>query len=133
MFLGASIASACNQQQPPSVACTAPRGYWQKPHFIGGLEMPKLEVTIDHDSFIYVKGQRVTLAQLESQLRRAATIHNPDVGVALDTEMGASCKTLEEVRDIVDRTTNCRQSGRCAEGSRVVWMNWPSPPDTPPS
>lgn len=92
-----------------------------------------MQVSVDHNSYVYVQGHRVSVGALEKQLRGAAAIHNPDVIVALDTEMGASCEMLDRVRDAIDRAMDCRDSGGCAEGSRLVWKNWPMQPGTPPS
>jgi hypothetical protein len=133
MSLGLTVTCACERHAPPSAACTAPRTYWQQPHNTDGLSPVQLQVSIDHNSFVYVQGGRVTVPELQRQLRGAAAIHNPDVIVALDTEMGASCGMLEKVRDAIDQAMDCRASGRCAEGSRIVWKNWPLPPGTPPS
>jgi len=123
----------CDSHPKIDRACTAPRGYWQQPHNIDGLERPYAQVSIDHASSLYLQGRRIGVGELEKQLRTAASIHSPEIDVFLDTEMGADCRTVEATRDLIDRTMNCRSSNQCAEGSREIWRNWPAPPGTPPS
>jgi hypothetical protein len=125
--------SACGRQKVTAKACTPPRDYWQSPHFIGGLDVPAALVSLDHQNHLYLWGKPITARQLSSELNKINKVTNPDVPVFLDTEMGADCAILDAVRDQIDRSLNCEASGRCAEGSRIVWKEWPIPPGTPPS
>ena len=114
-------------------ACTAPRTYWQQPHFTGGLETLVGQVSLDHRSQVYYAGKPVSLDQLSARLNAANKVTNPDLIILLDTEMGADCAILDSVRNRIDRAMNCKTSQRCAEGSRTVWNALPVPPGTPPS
>lgn len=133
-LLVASLVALCGcDSEPPSRACTPPRDYWQKPHFIGGLEPVRFQVTVDHQSRVDIGGRKASMDELAKHLALVAAIQNPAPQVLLDTEMGAECRTIEAVRHQIDRSMNCRTSGQCAEGSRTVWMELPLPPGTPPA
>jgi hypothetical protein len=132
-LLLALAVSACGRQEEPAKACTPPRDRWQSPHFIGGLEVPIVQITLDHRNRLYLSGKPITARQLAVELGEINKITSPDLQVFLDTEMGANCAMLDAVRDQIDRSLNCKASGRCAEGSRTVWKEWPIPPGTPPS
>jgi hypothetical protein len=132
-LLLALAVSACGQHEGAAKACTPPRDYWQSPHFIGGLAVPIAQVTLDHSNRLYLSGKPISARQLSVELDKINKVTAPDLQVFLDTEMGADCAMLDAVRDQIDRSLNCRASGRCAEGSRTVWKEWPIPPGTPPS
>jgi hypothetical protein len=129
------LLGSCHQPaaMPPATACTPPRADWQAPHFIGGLDAPYSQVSIDHASNVYLDGRRVTLAGLKSALGQSRLVGPPRYDVFLEAEMGARCQMVDAVRDHMAEALNCPQSGRCAEGSRAVWFRWPVPPGTPPS
>lgn len=133
MFVVLLALAACAKAPVADKACTPPRDYWQKPHFIRGLDPLSLQVTIDHQNQIYLSGKPISQTELKKQLTHVASIDNPVVDVFLETEMGADCEVLKTVRDLIDQSMNCRQSGQCAEGSRTVWNEWPPPPGSPAS
>ena len=114
-------------------ACTPPREYWQKPHYIGGLIAPYTRISLDHQNHVFMSGKLATPQQLTAELEKLYAVTNPDMPILLDTEMGADCAALEALRNKIDRAMKCRASGRCAEGSFVVWMETPPAPGTPPS
>jgi hypothetical protein len=97
------------------------------------LEAPRISFEIDHNSKLYQDGKPLPLGELSSRLEQIAKLKNPDVRVHLETEMGASCTTVEKVRDLFEQHLDCNEYGQCAEGIKDVWRNWPVPPGTPPS
>ena len=52
----------------------------------------------------------------------------------LGAEMGVACRDLEAIRDLMEKTLECRQPySKCAEGLMPVWQKIPLPPGTPPA
>ncbi|WP_309660992.1 hypothetical protein [Sphingomonas sp.] len=126
--------TACSRSPADVSACAAPRANWQKPHCIEcGLETPRISFEIDRNSNLYQNGKPISLAEMSKQLGEIGKIDNPRIQVQLETEMGASCTTVERVRDLFDQHLQCGEFGQCAEGIKDVWREWPVPPGTPPS
>jgi hypothetical protein len=71
------------------------------------LETPNVSFEIDHDSQLYENGKPISLAVNSKDLIEIGNIDNPRVQVHLETEMGASCTTVEKVRDLFDRHLQC--------------------------
>ncbi len=126
-LIGIGLAlAACARSDPQ--ACRPPRDYWQKPHNFLGLRPPANDVSLTHDGTIYWNGERVTRQQLSRYLKESHRL-NPEPDVFLQTEMGASCRDLEAVRDRMDQALECKRDGaHCAEGIKTVWRNMPDPP-----
>lgn len=122
--------AACSRHEPR--ACEAPRSYWEKPHNFGGIEPPLITVVaLNHGGLIYWNGTTVSPARLSEYLKTSHRL-NPEPHIFLETEMGVSCRTLEAVRDQMDRALECRKPGSCcSEGIRSVWEDLPSPPGSP--
>lgn len=130
LLVADAVLSGCSADGPR--ACTPPRSYWQRPHNFAGL-MPKMnEVAIDHAGGLYWNGEPVSPQQLNGFLTVSHSL-NPEPVVFLQTEMGASCKHVEKLRDRMDEALECRKSNRCAEGIVSVWRELPTPPGTPVS
>jgi hypothetical protein len=131
-LLAASLAACSNQPEHPR-ACAPPRFYWQQPHNIDGLPQPHVTVQIDHNSKIYFEGAPFRMDELTYQLSMMPKFGPPRVDVYLETEMGADCAVVEQVRNAFDKELNCKASGQCAEGIRSLWQRWPVKPGTPPT
>lgn len=88
-------------------------------------------VSLTRNDDIYWNGQRISEKQLAQYLELSRKL-NPEPEVLLETEMGASCHAVENVRDQMDRWLDCKKPyPRCAEGIESVWRNLPTPPGTP--
>ena len=95
--------------------------------------MPGVSYEIDHNSRIYQDGRLITMDQLSERLSRIGKIDNPRIQVHLETEMGADCATVEQVRDLFEQHLDCSEFGQCEEGNKDIWRRIPVPPGTPPS
>lgn len=127
------LVSACSTEKHDEQACSPPRENWQQPVNTDVIDFPKLDVAVDRRSRIFIEGTEVSLAELANRLRQVPHDEAPTMRVFLETEMGASCDTIDSVRDTFEGSLNCRQPFRCNEGIQNLWRHWPIPPDSPPS
>ena len=113
--------AACSKAPDDQRACTAPLANWNKPHPHMGPERATLRIALDHNGNMYLDGARLDSASLAKMLREASHIGPPDPVFILETEMGAPCPRLNEVRDIMTRELKCGSGGHCDEGAMSVW------------
>ena len=115
------------------MACSPPLKSWGKPHPHLGPDIAILHVAIDHNGDVYFNGKQTSLAYLPVQLDVVPRMGDPEPAVILETEMGAPCDVLDEVRTLMTERLACESEGHCDEGIETVWRDWPLPPGTPPS
>jgi hypothetical protein len=125
--------STCSKEQGAERACSPPRDNWQQPANTDVIDYAKVDVAIDRHGKIYSEGDQVTLADLERRLSVIPRDDAPTTRIFLETEMGASCRVVESVRETFDKALNCRQPHRCNEGIQTLWKKLPVAPGTPPS
>lgn len=89
-------------------------------------------VALDSTGKIYWNGKQVTPKTLDKYLALGPTL-NPEPWIFLETEMGASCASIEAIRDQIEKHVECTNGYRCNEGIKTVWDNVSSPPGTPVS
>lgn len=121
-------ASACSREAPK--ACSPPRSTWGHPRSFGLVVLNR--ISLDRSGKIYWNGKPVSRETLDRYLATGRTL-NPEPWIFLETEMGASCASVEAVRDQVEKQVDCATGYRCNEGIMTVWENTPIPPGTPPS
>lgn len=126
-----AILAGCSQAEPQ--ACKPPRDYWQKPHNFDGLTPMMNEISLTRDGSIYWNGAKTSSDRLTRYLNLSHGM-NPEPNHFLQTEMGVSCRSLEELRDRMDQALECKKPySHCSEGILAVWNDLPTPPGTPPS
>ena len=89
-------------------------------------------IAIDSAGKTYWNGKQVTPETLDKYLALGPTL-SPEPWIFLETEMGASCASIEAIRDKVEKHLDCSNGYRCNEGIKTVWDNVPSRPGTPVS
>jgi hypothetical protein len=97
------------------------------------LEPLRYSIQIDHNSKLYQNGKPTSLAGLDKLLSQIGKMGDPPVQVHLETEMGARCSSVEQVRNLFEKHLDCSEHGQCAEGIKDVWREWPIPPGAPVS
>ncbi len=121
-----SAMAACSTPEPQ--ACKQPRDYWRKPHNRVGLYPYSNTLALTHDGSTYWNGSKVSLKTIDLYLQQSHTMI-PEPEVFLEAEMGSSCRTLENLRNRMDKALECNKDWAvCAEGLRSVWDALPSPP-----
>jgi hypothetical protein len=86
-----------------------------------GPERPTIRVALDHNGSMYLDGAKLDPPSLAKILREASRIGPPDPVFVLETERGAPCSQLDEVRDIMTRELKCGSGGHCDEGAMSLW------------
>ena len=76
------------------------------PHM--GPERATLHVALDHNGNMYLDGARLDPPSLAKMIREASHIGPPDPVFILETEMGAPCSQLNEVRQIMTNELEMR-------------------------
>jgi len=132
LWMGILLDAGCSKQGSTTVACTPPMTNWEKPGPFYGLMPVMNKVALDSRGMIYWNGQRVSFSEL-SELLGGAGKMDPQPITFLETEMGAPCKTLDAIRNEMNRTLNCERHGPCGEGIMTVWQAMPNPPERPVS
>jgi hypothetical protein len=127
------MASSCSSEKHDEQACSPPRESWQRPVNTSAGDFGQVDVAVDRGSRIYLYGTQVSLSELANRLGDLPRNVTPTLRVFLETEMGASCKVVEDVRDTFERALNCREPFRCNEGIQTLWHQMPQPPGTPPA
>lgn len=116
-----------------SHACTPPLTHWGKgPINFNGLLPGLIKVSLDSKGTIYWDGKEISGTKLSDYLGRVQKME-PQPIVFLETQMGAPCETLDQLRSEMDRKLACDEYGPCFEGILSVWREMPMPPGTPPS
>ena len=82
-------------------------------------------VAVDRDGKTYIAGKQMTKDQFVTQLRNLGALENPEPAVVLETEAGAPCQILEQVRSLMEEHIDCTAEGHCDEGIRSVWSKLP--------
>ena len=91
------------------------------------------DLSLARDGAIYWNSARISKQRLNQYLGVSHDM-NPEPLLFLQTEMGVSCRALEELRDQIDRAMECKKPySQCAEGNKEVWRRLPTPAGTPPS
>jgi hypothetical protein len=80
-------------------------------------------VALDRSGDFYLDGKKMDAGAFATSLRKANQIGPPDPVFILETEMGAPCSKLDEVRQIMARELKCGSGGHCDEGVMSVWEN----------
>jgi hypothetical protein len=91
------------------------------------LEPVRESIQIDHESKLYQNGKPISVVDLDKLLSQIGQMTNPPIQVHLETEMGARCATVEQVRNLFEKHLDCSEYGQCAEGIKV-WRERPRPP-----
>lgn len=60
-----------------------------------------------------------------AQLKALGALENPEPAVVLETEAGAPCQNIEQVRSLMEEHIHCTKEGHCDEGIRSVWSGLP--------
>lgn len=79
-----------------------------------------------------MNGKPVSREALDKYLALGVAM-NPEPWVFLETEMGASCASVEAIRDQIEQHVDCATGYRCNEGIMTVWDNTPSQRGVPVS
>lgn len=90
------------------------------------------KIALDRDGKLYWNGQAVTPQTLDKYLALGTRL-NPEPWIFLESEMGAPCASLEDIRNRIEKHANCADGYRCNEGVMTIWDKIPLPPGTPPS
>ncbi|WP_305095850.1 ExbD/TolR family protein [Croceibacterium aestuarii] len=114
LALTALLQSGCSRAEQQ--ACTAARSHWQKPTFGPGLHTLWDRVTLDHKGEIFWNGSKISNQEFERLLMASVKLE-PRPDVYLEAEMGVPCRTLEAVRDQMEKALGCQSVGStCLEG-----------------
>lgn len=115
------VASGCSVEQTETRACTPPRQSWGKPHPHLGPKVARFTIAADHDGRLYLDGRRVSTGDLTAELKRIQSYGRPEPAVLLETEMGAPCRVIDQVRSLMEQQLACTTTGHCDEGAQSVW------------
>lgn len=63
--------------------------------------------------------------QFVAQLKNLGALENPEPAVVLETEAGAPCQAIEQVRSLMEKHIDCTNEGHCDEGIGSVWSKLP--------
>jgi hypothetical protein len=81
-------------------------------------------VAIDRLGDVYFDGKPTDLAKLPLQLEIVPKMGAPEPATILETEMGAPCAVLNQVRLIMNEQLKCDRGAHCDEGVQAVWRNF---------
>lgn len=82
-------------------------------------------MAVDRDGKTYLAGRQLSRVQFVTELKNIGALENPEPVVFLETEMGAPCQAVEQVRSLMDEHLDCTNDGHCDEGIRSVWSELP--------
>ncbi len=116
--------TACSPTREGGRACTPPRENWRKPHPHVGPGWLIVPVAVDRDGKIYIAGKQMNKDRFAAQLK-SFSAYNPEPAVVLETEAGAPCQAIEQVRSLMEKQMDCTKGGHCDEGIRSVWNDLP--------
>lgn len=121
----ALLAAGCSKQDVAVRACTPPLTSWLAPHPHLGPDIPTFRVSLDRNGVIYFDGARLSPVQLAARLDEVHRLHTPDPAIVLETEMGAPCQVLDDVRSIMNEHLQCHRGAHCDEGVEAVRQTIP--------
>jgi hypothetical protein len=113
--------SGCSWERADARACTPPRQSWGKPHPHLGPKVARFAVAADHDGNLYLEGRKVSVGDLSAELKKIRFFGHPSPAVSLETEMGAPCRVIEQIRSLMEQQLACTTTGHCDEGAQSVW------------
>lgn len=121
--LSSMVMAGCSDSVHQPEACTPPLATWSQAHPHMGPDFPIFHVALDRSGAMYLEGVRATPEELAVQLE---AIRNrrmlPEPAFILETEMGAPCAALDEVRSIMNERLACgTEAGHCDEGVQTIW------------
>ncbi|HEU0043393.1 hypothetical protein [Sphingomonas sp.] len=128
ILLMAVAPCACSKEAPK--ACSPPRSEWGKPRSFELIVLNK--IALDRTGRTYWNGKQVSRETLDEYLVLGTRL-NPEPWVFLETEMGASCASIEAIRDQVEKRVDCATGYRCNEGIMTIWENMAISSTTPAS
>ena len=107
--------SGCSKAATYGTDCSVPLVQWKTPKDGYGHLMMHNVVHIDRTNGLTWNGVRISRKQLDQFLTTVPTL-NPVPELTLQVDPNASCSEVSEIRHLIDRKLECRESRLCGEG-----------------